>query len=103
MSPRALRRLVLAVCVLGIAGMIATQIAEENDLTVAIGLFTSAAVVVLLAVTSVTARRSGPPRVDERQAAALEEQVQALLADGADEAVVRSVVQAAIRLGRDSA
>ncbi len=102
MSARAVRRLVLATCALGVAGMIATQIAEANDATVAIGLVTSTAVLVLLAVTAVSARRDGPPRVDEAQAVDLEGRVRALLDAGAPEDQVRAVVQAAIRLGRDS-
>jgi multisubunit Na+/H+ antiporter MnhB subunit len=98
MSTRAVRRLVVAVFVVGVAGIIAFSIADEPDAALASGLLTAAAAVVLIAVTAVTSpRRSGDP---EALAERLEERVSALVAAGADEGEVRRLVRDAVDLGR---
>ena len=57
MSARAVRRVVVAVFVLGVAGIIAFSISDEPDAALASGLLTAAAAVVLIAVTAVTTPR----------------------------------------------
>ena len=99
MSPKAVRRLVVAVFVLGVAGIIAFSITDDPDAALASGLLTAAAAVVLIAVTAVTAprRAADPEALGER----LEGRVQALVASGADEAEVRRLVRDAVDLGRN--
>jgi hypothetical protein len=98
MSPKAVRRVVVAVFVVGVAGIIGLSIAEENDGALAFGLLTAVAAVVLIAVTAVTTpRRAADP---EALAARLEDRIQALVAAGADEAEVRRLVRDAVALGR---
>jgi hypothetical protein len=74
---------------------------------VTFGLVTAASIVVLMAVAS--AARSaegkdrgaaGPPVVDEALAESVEQQVQALVADGVAEPTLRRLVGDAVRLGR---
>jgi len=100
-SPRLVRRVVLCVFVLGIAGMIAGSIA---------GLITAVAALALVLVTSVSPPGSlakpGAPvttEADERLAADLEDRIGALVADGADEDAVRKLVGRAVELGRRNA
>ena len=98
MSAKAVRRVVVAVFVLGVAGIIAFSIAEEDDTALASGLLTAAAAVVLIAVTAVTTpRRAADP---EALAERLEDRVSALVAAGADEVEVRRLVRDAVDLGR---
>jgi multisubunit Na+/H+ antiporter MnhB subunit len=98
MSARAVRRLVVAVFVVGVAGIIAFSITDEPDAALASGLLTAVAAVVLIAVTAVTTpRRAADP---EALAERLEGEVQALVAAGADEAEVRRLVRDAVALGR---
>lgn len=107
-STRAVRRVVLAVCVSGIAGMIVASINDNNGAALTFGLLTTVAVVCLVVATAVT-RPAGigtaepepaPPPVDEAQAARVEDLVGGLVAAGADERAVRSLVREAVRLGR---
>lgn len=101
MSPRTIRRVVLVVCVLGIAGMIVSSIAERTGAAITAGLVTAIAVVGLLLVTSVAPPGAfGPPVVDEELAADVEHRVADLVAAGADEAEVRSLVRAVRRASR---
>lgn len=93
MSPTAVRRLVIAVCVGGIAGMIVSSIAESNGAAVTFGVITAVAVLVLVAVTA-----AGPRPMTEEQAAELEAAIQQLVAGGADEVAVRDLVRRARRL-----
>jgi hypothetical protein len=119
-APRTIRRLVIAVFVIGIAGMIAGSIADDNGVAVTFGLLTAAAAVGLILVTA-----SAPPgaftpagaatrppeatdpsspvasEVDPDQAGqAIEEQVTRLVAAGADERDVRELVRRAVTFGR---
>jgi multisubunit Na+/H+ antiporter MnhB subunit len=98
MSAKAVRRAVVAVFVLGVAGIIAFSISDDPDAALASGLLTAAAAVVLIAVTAVTTpRRAADP---EALAERLEDRVSALVAAGADEAEVRRLVRDAVALGR---
>jgi hypothetical protein len=101
MSPRAVRALVLAVFVGGIAGMIASSIADANGWALAFGLLTAGAAICLITVTAAT---GGGTVVDPELAGeALEDRVERLVAAGADEAEVRALVADAVRLGRTRA
>ncbi len=102
MSPRTIRRLVIVVFVGGIAGMIIGSIADNNGVAVTFGLVTAVAAVGLILVTAVadpTALGSSGA-VDEVAAASVEEQVEHLVAEGADEHQVRELVRRAVDLGR---
>ena len=99
-STRAVRRVVIAVCAVGIAGMIAGSIADDNGVALAFGLLTAAAVACLMVATAVGA---GPADDDEEQARAVEELIGELVAAGADEARVRALAAEAVRLGRGKA
>ena len=117
MSPRTVRRLVIGVFVIGIAGMIAGSIADNNGFAITFGLITAAAALGLILVTAVAAPGafgSAPSRrprlgvdpdpgpVDEAAAALVEEQVGQLVSAGADEGQVRELVRRAVSLGRRS-
>jgi hypothetical protein len=113
MTPRAVRRLVLAVFVIGIGGMILGSILDNNGVAITFGLVTATAALGLILVTMVTppeafhrpddpeaAAAAGP---DAEQAGALiEEQVGRLTAAGADEGEVRELVRRSIAFGRRS-
>jgi hypothetical protein len=115
-SPRTIRRLVLAVFVAGIAGMVVGSIADNSGMAVTFGLITAAAAVGLILVTAVGGPGAfGPPSRVRRTALpdpvpgdadrdeagrAVEEQVDRLLAGGADERDVRELVRRAVRFGR---
>jgi hypothetical protein len=98
MSPRTIRRAVVAVSVAGIAGMIVGSIAGNNGAALAAGLVTAAASLCLMVATAVAT--PPPAGVELREAALLEEQVAELVAEGADERRVRDLVRTATRLGR---
>lgn len=97
MSPRAVRALVLVVFAGGIAGMIASSIADANGWALAFGLLTAGAALCLITVTAATA---AAPHDAEQLGAALEGRIERLVAAGADEDEVRSLVTDAVRLGR---
>ena len=101
-SPRWIRRIVLAVCVAAIAGMIVSSITSHNGIAIATGLTAAIAILCLILVTAVAGPEAfgAPPPVDEPAAADLERRVDALVAAGADEAEVRSLIRAARRLWR---
>jgi hypothetical protein len=88
LSLRAVRVLVIAVCVSGIAGMIVSSIAENNGAALTFGVLTAVAVLVLIAVTA-----AGPRPLSEEDARALEARIQDLVDGGADEAAVRDLVR----------
>jgi len=106
-GPRTIRRIVIVVFVLGIGGMIAGSIADNNGIAITFGLLTAIAALALVLVTQVSppgsfSKTAGavPRTVDERLAADLETRIEALVADGADEEAVRKLVGRAIELGR---
>lgn len=98
MTARAVRGVVIAVCAVGIAGMIVGSVSDDNDVALAFGLLTAAAVACLMVATAVGAPTDGV--LDEEQARRVESLVGDLVADGADEGRVRALVAEAIRLGR---
>ena len=102
MTLRVLRWAVIAICVVGIAGMIIGSIADNNNgVVVTFGLITAVSIIVLMAVAA-TARSAEARRgeVDESLAAEVEDRVQAIVAAGADETAIRDLVGRAVRLGR---
>ncbi|MCU1448233.1 MAG: hypothetical protein JWP02_403 [Acidimicrobiales bacterium] len=101
---RVVRWVVIAVCVVGIAGMIVGSVGDDNAVALTFGLVTAAAVACLMVATAVSppATGSAVERVfDERQAARVEELIQRLVDGGAPEEEVRRLVGEAVRLGRD--
>ena len=102
MTLRVLRWAVIAICVVGIAGMIIGSIADNNNgVVVTFGLVAAVSIIVLMAVAA-TARSAESRRgeVDESLAAEVENRVQAIVAAGADEAAIRDLVGRAVQLGR---
>ena len=89
----------VAVCVAGIAGMIATSVADSVEGALAFGLLTAVAVLGLILVTAVTTPR-GLAAGEEEAGERVEAQVRALVAAGADEGAVRRLVGEAVGLGR---
>jgi hypothetical protein len=98
MSPRVVRGVLIAVCGAGIAGMIATSIADSPGGALTFGLLTAAAALGMILVTAVTT--GGSTAGEEELAADVERRVQSLVATGTDEAAIRDVVRHAVRLGR---
>ena len=98
MSPKIVRRVVIAVCVAGIAGMIVSSIADNTGAALTAGLVTAIAVLCLIVATAVTGATG--VGVTDLLAEDVEDRVVALVADGADEPAVRALVQAAVKLGR---
>jgi vacuolar-type H+-ATPase subunit D/Vma8 len=103
-SPRWIRRIVLVVCALAIAGMIVASITSHNGVAIALGTVAAVAVICLMLVTAVAGPeafgRTQP--VDEAAAADLERRVEVLVANGADEEEVRSLIRAVRRMSRRS-
>ncbi|HET7487159.1 MAG TPA: hypothetical protein VFJ85_04475 [Acidimicrobiales bacterium] len=100
MTARAVRRVVVAVCAAGIAGMIVSSVTEHDGAAVTFGLITTAAVLCLVVATAVSRATPAVPAPDEAQAAVVEDRVRDLVAGGADETAVRALVGEAVRLGR---
>lgn len=103
MSPRVLRWVVLAVCVTGIAGMIASSIADNNGAALTFGLATAVATLCLIVATAVTTPRAsagGSPPGPEALGAEVEARVEGLVGQGCEEASVRALVRDAVRLGQ---
>ena len=99
MPVRTVRRLLVAVCVLGIPGMIVTSIADSTGGALTFGLATAAAVLGLILVTSVTAAPAAGDLLAEAAAERVELEVAELVGRGVEEDAVRRVVRAAVRLG----
>ncbi len=100
MSLRVLRTLCAGIFVCGIAGLIISSVAGNNNgVVLTIGMTTVVAAIALLAASSVT-RREPIDAFDEAEAERLESQVQGLVEAGATETEVRNLVRDAMRLGR---
>ena len=107
-SAATVRRLTLAVCAAGIAGMIVTSALNHNGAAITFGLVTAVAVLCSMLATAVAAGETGRPSREDRGgggppevlAAMVEDRVRSLVDDGADETAVRSLVGEAVRLGR---
>ena len=101
MTPRALRRIVVGVCAVGIGGMIASSVAASTGGVLTFGLVTATAVLCLMVATAVSGGgATGATPAEEARAARVEDMVARLVAAGADEAQVRALVREAVRLGR---
>ena len=91
----------MALCGMGVAGMIVASIVNANGVALTFGLLTVGAVACLMVATAVAGAgpgRAGP--VDELQAERVEGLVAQVVATGAAEPLVRSLVREAVRLGR---
>jgi hypothetical protein len=100
MSLRALRTICAAIFICGIAGLIISSVAGNNNgIVLTVGLTTAVAAIALLAASSV-ARREPIDAFEEAEAERLESQVQQLIDAGAPETDVRNLVREAMRLGR---
>ena len=87
----------------GIVGMIVTSInGNNNGWVVTFGCVTALASLCLFTATAAV-RREPIDVFEDALAERLEEQVQGLVAQGADEETVRSLVRDALRLGRGRA
>jgi len=95
------RRVVVVLCLAGVAGLIVTSILDLQGAAVTIGLLTATAVLCLIVATAVGTRPAEPPPFFvEQQAARVEALVSALVARGMDDADLRCLVREAVRLGR---
>ena len=105
-GPRTIRRIVIVVFVIGIGGMIAGSIMDNNGFAITFGLITAVAALALVLVTQLappgSLGKAGTTTtdVDERLAADLESRIETLVAAGADEAEIRKLVGRAVELGR---
>jgi len=102
MTLTALRRIVAILCVLSIAGMIVSNI-NNNDAASTVFGFVGAVAIVCLMVGNALKFGDNQGGAQDALAAELEARVQELVASGADEAQVRGVVRRAVRLGRGDA
>lgn len=118
MTLRNLRRVVLVVCVVGIAGMIVSSIVGSTGGAITFGLLTAVAILCSIVATAVVngppgqraaeraadspggARVTEPARDGEEIGQDVEVGVRALVDAGADEAAVRRLVRDAVRFGR---
>jgi hypothetical protein len=101
MSLTAFRIAAAIVFVAGIATMIVTSVVSNNmGVMVTTGLITAVAAIVLLAVSSAVQGRPLGGVVDEITAERVERRVADLVAAGADEAALRSLVRDSVRLGQ---
>ena len=99
MTARWIRRIVIGLCVVGVAGMIAASITNHIGVAITAGSLAAIAVLCLILVTAAAGPEAfaAPPPVDEAAAADLERRVEHLVASGADETEVRSLLRAAAR------
>lgn len=92
MGPRVVRSIVMVVCALGVVGMIVASALDANGAALTFGLITVSAVVSLIVATAVT---SGVAPNDDERAARVEVLISDLVAAGADETAVRTLVREA--------
>ena len=122
MTARAVRLVVIGVCVGGVAGMVVASVLNHTGAALTFGLITATAILCLMVATAVSrdqpanpyhARErvgtmgnpGGPAGVDvstarEAEGEGLEHAVAALVSQGADEATVRDLVRRAMEFGR---
>ena len=102
MSLRMLRTICAAIFVSGIAGLIISSVAGNNNgVVLTVGITTAVAAIALLAASSVACREP-IDAFEEAKAERLESRMQQLIDAGATETDVRDLVREAIRLGRRS-
>jgi hypothetical protein len=108
-SPRAIRWVAMAIGLVGIAGIVIGSIANNTGLAITSGLVSAVAIGYLIVLTAVIGRdaferdddaASAAP-VDEALARDVEERVEELVREGADEHKLRQLVTRAVALGRD--
>jgi hypothetical protein len=100
MAARWITRACVATFVLGIAGLIISSVAGNNNgVVLTIGAAIAVAVVAMLVTSTVTATRRNETFV-EADAERIEDQIVQLVQAGADETAVRTLVRDAIRLER---
>ena len=94
------RGVAIAVFLGGIAGMIVGSIADNNGIAITFGITTALAALCLVVATSV----QHPPTLqfDETTAMRLEERIQTLVSDGADETELRGLVSDSVSLGHSA-
>ena len=99
MTLSTLRRVVAMLCVLSIAGLIVSNINDDDAASTVFGLIGATAVVCLMVGNAL---RFGNNRggAQDALAAELEARVKELVATGTDETALRGVVRRATRLGR---
>ena len=97
MAPRSVRWALIAVCVVGVAGMIVTSIADSAGGALTFGLLTAVAALGMILVTSVT--DGGAARSDDELGEVIEDRVARLVDAGADEREIRALLRAARQLG----
>ncbi len=97
MTPRALRRFAIVCCVVGVAGMIVTNIQGNQDGALAFGFVTAVGAGILLLVGILAPATRG---VDLVVAEQLELELGELVAAGVDERRLRRLVALARRLDR---
>ena len=95
---RRLRFVVIAVCLAAIPTMIVSSILDRNGVALFAGLSAAIAIGCLIVATSVVPYAR--PVSAEEEGARVEALIAELRAQGADEATLRGLAQAAIRLGR---
>ena len=100
MAPATVRRVVIAVCVAGVVGMIVSSVADRTGAAMTFGLVTAVAVLCLMVATAVSGPARGGHQRFEEDAARVESGVRRLVDAGADEDDVRRLVGDAIALGR---
>lgn len=101
MTAKAVRRLVIAVCVIGIAGMIIGSIADNNAVAMSFGLVTAVAVLCLMVATAVTGGGRVPLDAEADARAQRVDDLVAQLAGGrAEESDLRRLVGEAVKLGQ---
>jgi hypothetical protein len=102
LSARAVRLVVIVVCVGGVAGMIVTSALKHNGAALTFGLITAVAILCLMVATAVTGGAVAPTGTTdvERLAAQVEAEISGLLEAGGDETALRDLVRDAVRLGR---
>jgi uncharacterized membrane protein YvlD (DUF360 family) len=97
MQARTVRRLLIAACVVGVAGMIVTSILDAAGGALTFGLFTAVAAFGMILVTAVTT--GGAAREDDELGEAIEDRVRRLVEGGSDEGDLRALIRDAMRLG----
>jgi hypothetical protein len=103
MNPlRVVRLATVAICVVGIAGMIVGSLdGNNNGAVVTFGLIAAVSILVLMAVAATSQRLpGGPGAIDEVVAERVEGRIARLVAAGADEEELRDLVRDTLRLRR---
>ena len=101
MTLKAFRIVCALIFVGGIVTMIVTSVASNNmGVMITTGLVTAVAAIVLLAVSSAVQGKPLGGIADDMASERVEQRIDQLVAGGADEATIRSLVRDSVRLGR---